>query len=65
MSVLDPPVYEQSPADGGHARVTAGGREGELGFCSFLYHVGGALNTGDQVNMWVRAAVWCSGRAIA
>jgi len=31
----------------------------ELGFCSFLYHVGGTLKTGDSVNMWVRATLCC------
>lgn len=33
--------------------------EGDLGFCSFLYHVGGTLKTGDEVNMWVRATLCC------
>jgi ketosteroid isomerase-like protein len=33
--------------------------EGDLGFCSFLYHVGGTLKTGDQINMWVRATLCC------
>ena len=33
--------------------------EGELGFCSFLYHVGGTLKTGGVVNMWVRATLCC------
>ncbi len=33
--------------------------QGDLGFCSFLYHVGGSLKTGDQVNMWVRATLCC------
>ena len=37
-------------------RVSA---EGDLGFCSFLYHVGGTLKTGDGVNMWVRATLCC------
>lgn len=37
-------------------QVTA---EGDLGFCSFLYHVGGTLKTGAQVNMWVRATLCC------
>lgn len=37
-------------------RVSAAG---DLGFCSFLYHVGGALKTGDQVSMWVRATLCC------
>jgi len=31
----------------------------ELGFCSFLYHVGGTLKTGASVNMWVRATLCC------
>lgn len=33
--------------------------EGDLGFCSFLYHVGGTLTTGDSVDMWVRATLCC------
>ena len=33
--------------------------QGELGFCSFLYHVGGTPKTGDQVNMWMRATLCC------
>lgn len=33
--------------------------QGDLGFCSYLYHVGGTLKTGDQVNMWVRATLCC------
>ncbi len=37
-------------------QVSAGG---DLGFCSFLYHVGGTLKTGDDVNMWVRATLCC------
>jgi ketosteroid isomerase-like protein len=37
-------------------QVSAGG---DLGFCSFLYHVGGTLKTGDDVNMWVRATLVC------
>jgi len=40
-------------------RDTQVSAEGELGFCSFLYHVGGTLKTGDQVNMWVRATLCC------
>jgi ketosteroid isomerase-like protein len=28
----------------------------DLGFCSYLYHVGGILKT-DQINMWVRATL--------
>ena len=35
-------------------RVTA---EGELGFASFLYHVGGTLKAGGEVDMWVRATL--------
>jgi len=31
----------------------------ELGFCSFLYHVGGTLKTGAPVRMWVRATLCC------
>ncbi len=31
----------------------------ELGFCSFLYHVGGTLKTGAPVSMWVRATLCC------
>ncbi|MGX6606638.1 YybH family protein [Micromonosporaceae bacterium Da 78-11] len=30
---------------------------GEVGFCSFLYHVGGTLKTGGVVDMWVRATL--------
>ena len=33
--------------------------QGDLGFCSFLYHVGGTLRTGGKVNMWVRATLCC------
>jgi ketosteroid isomerase-like protein len=33
--------------------------EGNVGFCSFLYHVGGTLKTGGQVDMWVRATLCC------
>lgn len=35
-------------------QVTA---SGDLGFCSFLYHVGGTLKAGGQVDMWVRATL--------
>jgi ketosteroid isomerase-like protein len=31
--------------------------EGDLGFASFLYHVGGTLKTGGEVDMWVRATL--------
>ena len=33
--------------------------EGNLGFCSFLYHVEGTLKSGGQVDMWVRATLCC------
>ncbi|WP_147917657.1 YybH family protein [Ruania zhangjianzhongii] len=33
--------------------------QSDLGFCSFLYHVGGTLTTGEAVNMWVRATLCC------
>ena len=33
--------------------------EGDLGFCSFLYHVGGTLKSGGEVDMWVRATLCC------
>ncbi len=33
--------------------------EENLGFCSFLYHVGGTLKAGGQVDMWVRATLCC------
>jgi ketosteroid isomerase-like protein len=28
-----------------------------VAFCSFLYHVGGTLSSGDAVSMWVRATL--------
>lgn len=31
--------------------------EGDLGFASFLYHVGGTLTSGGVVDMWVRATL--------
>lgn len=37
-------------------QVTA---QGDLGFCSYLYHVAGTLKTGAQVDMWVRATLCC------
>lgn len=37
-------------------QVTA---EGDLGFCSFVYHVSGTLDSGDEVDMWVRATLCC------
>jgi len=33
--------------------------DGEVGFCSFLYHVTGALKEGGDVDMWVRATLGC------
>lgn len=33
--------------------------EASLGFCSFLYHVGGTLKTGSPVDMWVQATLGC------
>src|SRR6478672_11463627 len=33
--------------------------DGDLGFCSFLYHVSGTLVAGGNVNMWVRATLCC------
>ena len=33
--------------------------EGDVGFCSFLYHVTGTLKSGDVVDMWVRATLGC------
>ena len=33
--------------------------EGDLGFCSFLYHVTGTLHGGGEVDMWVRATLCC------
>lgn len=32
---------------------------GDLGFCWFVYHVSGTLQTGDEVDMWVRATLCC------
>ena len=31
----------------------------DLGFCSFVYHVTGTLQSGDEVDMWVRATLCC------
>ncbi len=31
--------------------------EGDLGFCSFVYNVQGTLQSGDEVDMWVRATL--------
>lgn len=33
--------------------------DGDVGFCSFLYHVSGTLATGGDVDMWVRATLCC------
>ena len=33
--------------------------DGDVGFCSFVYHVSGTLNSGDEVDMWVRATLGC------
>jgi len=40
-------------------RDVAVSAEDALGFCSFVYHVGGTLTTGDAVDMWVRATLCC------
>jgi len=36
--------------------------DGDVGFCSFLYHVSGTLLTGGVVDMWVRATLGCQRR---
>ena len=33
--------------------------DGDVGFCSFVYHVTGTLLSGDEVDMWVRATLGC------
>jgi uncharacterized protein (TIGR02246 family) len=33
--------------------------DGDVGFCSFVYHVSGTLADGNQVSMWVRATLGC------
>lgn len=33
--------------------------DGDVGFCSFLYHVCGTLVTSGEVDMWVRATLGC------
>jgi len=33
--------------------------DGDVGFCSFLYHVTGTLKAGGDVDMWVRATLGC------
>lgn len=35
---------------------------GDLGFCTFVYHVSGTLVSGDEVSMWVRATLGCEKR---
>jgi uncharacterized protein (TIGR02246 family) len=32
---------------------------GDVGFCSFVYHVTGTLADGSEVSMWVRATLGC------
>lgn len=32
---------------------------GDVGFCTFLYHVGGTLTSGAEIDMWVRATLCC------
>lgn len=33
--------------------------DGDVGFCSFVYHVSGTLVSGNEVDMWVRATLGC------
>ena len=33
--------------------------DGDVGFCSFVYHVSGTLISGNEVDMWVRATLGC------
>ena len=33
--------------------------DGDVGFCSFVYHVSGTLVAGNKVDMWVRATLGC------
>jgi ketosteroid isomerase-like protein len=33
--------------------------DGDLGYCSFVYHVTGVLKDGARVDMWVRATLVC------
>lgn len=35
---------------------------GDLGLCSFVYHVSGTLVSGAEVSMWVRATLGCEKR---
>ena len=32
---------------------------GDVGFCWFVYHVSGTLQTGEEIDMWVRATLGC------
>jgi ketosteroid isomerase-like protein len=32
---------------------------GDVGYCWFVYHVSGTLQTGEEVDMWVRATLGC------
>ncbi|MGJ9412715.1 YybH family protein [Aeromicrobium sp. CF4.19] len=49
--------YEVGPGyEVHHLRVAAGG---DLGYCSFRYHVSGTLHGGGEVDMWVRATLVC------
>ena len=38
--------------------------DGDLGFCSFLYHVSGTIVAGGDVNMWVQATLCSHARRI-
>ena len=33
--------------------------DGDVGYCSFVYHVSGTLRDGNEVSMWVRATLGC------
>jgi ketosteroid isomerase-like protein len=33
--------------------------DGDVGFCSFVYHVSGTLVASSEVDMWVRATLGC------
>ena len=33
--------------------------DGDVGFCSFVFHVSGRLVSGAEVDMWVRATLGC------
>lgn len=52
--------FDSYPGDIGYEvhdlQVTACG---DVGFCSFLYHVSGTLRDGTEVSMWVRATLGC------